>query len=81
MECRTLHHEVLARARPLRHDRGKKIQRAESGAAKPRCRGKQVGENFPVAVQARPRSGANALLDPLIRIGVGAPALTAIKNY
>ena len=77
---RTMLHQMLARAGPFRHDRGMQVERAQLLAAKPRPRGKQIGEDFPVAVQARARAGANAILDRVVVVGIGAPALGKIDD-
>ena len=61
-EGRTMALEVLPGSRPPGYDRCQQVQRAEVVAAQVRAGSEDIGKHFPMPMQARARSGANALL-------------------
>src|SRR5215203_4245546 len=70
--------QMLSRPRPFRDDGGEDVERANRFSAEIGLRGKQVGEYFPVPVQACTRAGPDALLHGFI--GILAPALGEIDD-
>src|SRR5438477_148478 len=61
--------QVLARARPLRHDSGEDIESAESFAGQKRRPRKRVRKPVPQLVQSFAGTGANPFLQRFVRIG------------
>src|SRR5207237_10686328 len=61
--------QVLARSRPLRHDGGEDIERAESFAGQKRRRRKRVRKPVPQLVQSFAGTGSNPFLQRFVRLG------------
>src|ERR1700681_3558387 len=78
MKRRTLLLQMRSRPRPFRYDSSEQVECADLIAAEIRMRREEIGEHFPVPVQARPCAGADALQRRFV--GILAPALWKIDD-